>query len=560
MSIDAQPQWIAKMYPATAGQDHLGLGSVSSARILASLSPGINALTYHPRYFSFYAFLLDEFWRRDRSRTSEGFKAFYRPRECIFSIGAHLCDRQEHQGTGRIVGSSKTNSLASKKLKDYDATTNYIKEDLGGYGLYYGSVMADVGLVHPTGPGSPYKVDVLTDAGKEVADAFRQAVKSTRYYRDYFDDDSACVPYPVVVEFIHHACLCQLQCSDAPDRPLLLNTFLHGLNKDASDARRSTFRLFLDIAAQTQGQAVDADGFRQLLYFQSTDRGLIYEPRDAVRYTHRQWRLYQAREYYVFALNTLWYYLCEWGVARGGDARPIPLSSFWQHLDASLTFDVLAEHFHLPSPTLAETSPFVSLVDWLQEVVGAGEETGGFDGACTLGSPLNEHLLYAAVMKRARAHQLDTSLMIAGMIAMLAMIYLRFCSPALWLSDEWSIARMGEEQRLSMDGFVKTIRRRMQSGPVTIGGIARWLYDEYIIRQHQLTALSKMPQNNTFRFQREGDRLRFYLMDNGLGFNDSRFESLSTTIHDLGLSGNFSRSNHPLTDDGLHILDQGELP
>jgi len=75
-----QPQWIAKMYAAKAGRDHLGLGSVSSGQILPSLAPSINVLTIHPRYHSFYVFLLDEFWQQDLTRSSAAFIEFFRRR------------------------------------------------------------------------------------------------------------------------------------------------------------------------------------------------------------------------------------------------------------------------------------------------------------------------------------------------------------------------------------------------------------------------------------------------------------------------------------------------
>ncbi len=79
------------MYPGTVGRDHLGLGSVSSFQILASLAPGVNVLTFHPRYHSFYVFLLDEFWRRgDRPRTSQEWIRFYRPRAFAYSAATHL--------------------------------------------------------------------------------------------------------------------------------------------------------------------------------------------------------------------------------------------------------------------------------------------------------------------------------------------------------------------------------------------------------------------------------------------------------------------------------------
>ena len=81
MAVTAQPHWIAKMYPPKVGRDHLGLGSVSSDQILPTLSPSINVLTIHPRYHSFYTFVLDEFWRHDRPRSRAAWVKFYRPRE-----------------------------------------------------------------------------------------------------------------------------------------------------------------------------------------------------------------------------------------------------------------------------------------------------------------------------------------------------------------------------------------------------------------------------------------------------------------------------------------------
>jgi hypothetical protein len=52
------PVWGARAFAPKSGQDHLGLGSVSSDRILSALSPGINVLTIHPRYWSFYSWCL----------------------------------------------------------------------------------------------------------------------------------------------------------------------------------------------------------------------------------------------------------------------------------------------------------------------------------------------------------------------------------------------------------------------------------------------------------------------------------------------------------------------
>jgi hypothetical protein len=347
-----------------------------------------------------------------------------------------------------------------------------------------------------------------------------------------------------------------LQLPDAPDRPVLLDAFLHQPNHHVAAQRRATFCLYLDLASQTQGFPLTEDSFRRLLYFGATGDGASFGPRPAVADTHRRWRLYQAREYYVFALNALWYYLCDWGLDQGGDVRPIPLVVLWQHLDAALDFDGLADLLKLPRLGLTGASSLASLLDWLQQLVGAAGDS--FDGACTIAAPLHEHRLYDRAMTQRRTALADPRIMVAGMVVMLCLIYLRFGSPEQWLTPQWSVARMGADERLSVDGFLRAVRARLRAGSVTVAQLARWLYEDYVIRQHQLVALSKLPEN-TFRFQRDGDRLRFYRFDNDLGFADARFEALSTALHELGLCGRFEWAHHALTPDGQRLLEEGDL-
>ena len=554
MATSAQPQWIERMFAAKVGRDHLGLGSVSSDQILPSLSPGINVLTIHPRYFSFYAFLLDEYWQRDLPRSDKAFSAFYRPHECIFSIGAHLCQQPEHERVVTIVGSQKTSGLALQALPTYDPMFHYIKSDLGGYGLYYRSVMAELGVIYPGGPKPlPYPVDVPSEQGKRLAAAYRRAVQHTQYYREYFAHPERDVPIDVIREYIHAACLCKLQRPDAPDHELLLNIFLHGGEQQAAAARRATLRLFLDIATQTEGVKVSQDVFRQLVFYGATLDGATYQPGAPVADAYRRWRLYQAREYYAFALNGLWIYLCDWGIATHGDLRPIPINTFWQHLDTLLSFDAVAEAASIATPELGPQSSLNRYLAWLRATVGASADD--FDARCTLEPPICEHILYRLADDGAAK---DARLFVPAMLGILMLIYLRFGQPTTWLTPEWAIARMGADGRLSLDGFVRTLHRKLEQQALTLADFARWIYDEYIILQHLLVATSKLPEN-TFRFQREGNRLRFVQLYNSLTFNDSRFDALSTTLHELGLCGDFLAESHPLTADGERLLREGDL-
>ena len=93
MVTSAIPHWTAEFRRPASGLDHLGLGSVSSAQILTRLVPGINVQSTHPRYHAFYAFLLDEFWRRDGlPRDRSAWREFFRPRAFAFSVASNLCD------------------------------------------------------------------------------------------------------------------------------------------------------------------------------------------------------------------------------------------------------------------------------------------------------------------------------------------------------------------------------------------------------------------------------------------------------------------------------------
>ncbi len=75
-------------------------------------------------------------WASDLPRTRTAFRDFYRPREALFSMACHVCDAPEHATLmANIVGSRRV----SPKAEDPDF--DYIKEPLGGYGLYYRTTM-----------------------------------------------------------------------------------------------------------------------------------------------------------------------------------------------------------------------------------------------------------------------------------------------------------------------------------------------------------------------------------------------------------------------------------
>lgn len=552
------PQWTEKLYPPSLGQDHLGLGSVSSDQILPKLSPGIVVQTVHPRYWSFYTFLLDEFWRRDLPRTRRDFSRFYRPREAIFAVGAHLCDRPEHDefgGMQAIVGSNKAGALAHAAPPVYEAQFNYIKDALGGYGLYYSAAIAGMGLTLPGLPAAGLPFDTPTPEGRALAGAFRDAVAHTRYYRNYFNDDEAKVPADVVVEYIRAACLCQLRTAPAPDRLLLQDVFLHAGGASDAAQRRDTMRFLLDMADQTDGHALTEDRFRQLSYYRADSGGASWTPQAPSVRAARRWRLYQTREYFSFALNRLWRYLAEWGptqVRVTGDL--LPTEAWWDLVEQALDMGPLATHLGIPDPGLDASSTIADFEAWATQAARVG---GDLDAPWDVTAPLTEHLLY----RWSDGAGTDPAV-IAASFGILTLVATRVGTPANQLAygEDWDICLDGGVSRLALNRFFTQWRRHRAAG-MSMGEAARWLSADYVIRQHERVAVAKLAQNgDTFRFRRQGDQLRFYDKFAPAQMSNSRFQALATTVHELGFVDSLFSSSHILSTEGRRLLDHGDLP
>ncbi|GAB3349511.1 hypothetical protein GCM10027300_12660 [Modestobacter lapidis] len=555
--VAVRPQWTEKLYPPSQGQDHLGLASVSSDQILPKLSPGIVVQTVHPRYWSFYTFLLDEFWRRDLPRTRRDFSRFYRPREAIFAAGCHLCDRPEHDEFGplqAIVGSNKASALVQTQPTVYNAQFNYIKDPLGGYGLYYSAAISGMGLTLPATPAAGLPYDAPTPEGRTIAAAFRTAIGGTRYYREYFDDDQALVPADVVAEYIRAACLCQLRTPTAPDRPLLQDVFLHAGGPRDAEQRRATMRMFLDLAEQTAGYELSEDRFRRLIYFHSTGAGgAAWTPAAPNVRTARRWRLYQAREYYAYALNRMWRYLAEWGIGEvrmSGDV--VPLSTWWEFIDDAIDSAALASALGVDDPHLNASSTVADLAYW---ATGAGNVGGDLDDSWDIAAPVTEHRLY----RWANAAGGEPAV-IPVALTLLALVATRVGSRRneLAFSEDWDICRDGGVSRLALSRFFNQWRDRQR---FSLGEAARWLFGDYVIRQHERVAVAKLAQTgDTFHFRRQGEYLHFYDAYARAEMSNSRFQALATTVNELGFVDSLFGATHALTDPGRRLLADGDLP
>jgi hypothetical protein len=547
------PAWAARAYAPAGGQDHLGLGSVSSDRILPMLSPGINVLTIHPRYWSVYAWILDDFWAHDLPRTRAAFVQFYRPRETLFAFACQLCDTKEHTTvTGNIVGSRRTAGEA-QTATEFDAGFDYIKQALGGFGLYYRSAMEATGLIERADPTAGLPYDTVTPAGKALADAYRSEVAHTELVRTFLASPAVTgpVPRPVLEEFARKGCLCQLRKATDADLPLLQDLFTH--LGDLAGARRGTLRFLLDLCTTTNGDGLNQDRFRQLIYFRSLD-GETYLPQAGTAVIARRWRLYQAREYFAFALNRLWAWLARRGLDWSSDGLAlVPLTDISNSLRDELDTSDMPAGREVTGPSLLADTPVADLVGWL---TGRVDVNGDLNAVWPRDAAVDEHELF-----RWCSNADDDADTLVAMLSILLLVYQRIGTPARLLAagSDMNIVREGGALRIGMARFFTALHQELKKNP-TLMELLTWIYSSWIIPQHERVAVAKLVNGDTFRFRRVGTALQFFHQDAPAVLNDSRYLALSTTVHELGLVSALHQPQRKLTATGKALLSTGDLP
>lgn len=540
--------WTEQAFPSAGGQDHLGLGSVVTDKILPSLSPGVNVLTPHPRYWSFYAFVVDEFWKRDLPRTNAALRRFLRHKESIFSVAGHVCTHPDHRATP--IGSRRVWPLVREGQSKYSANFDYMKSSGGGYGLYYATAMQSMGVVRLADRDLGLPADAVTPSvGEGVAEAFRTAISGTKYWKQYFDKDE--VPASVVEELAAECCLCRLR-DGAPDREPLVDVFLHGGHATEATSRRLSLQMMLEMAMQTSGVALNEDDFRRLMLYQSAydtdtdEETATFSPPGHLLSVARRWRLSQLREMFNWSLNGMWQWLCAWGLGQDGETFPPSLSDLRKEVDRLALSQLDGVSSRADDP----------IGDLISECHGLAAMTDSLDGRWELWTDLTEDHLLTLL----RGGYLDPSGELAALVVLYVMCLTRLMNPEMSVEvdrEDWRPVVEGGARRIGMQFAVEQLKRDREAGR-TIGDVAWRVLNEQVIAQHERVAFAKLP-DDTFRFRREAGRLRFFDRPTAFQRNSSRFGSLSTVCAELGWMDFIGEPNHALTAEGEQIRVNGDL-
>ncbi|MEO2107158.1 MAG: hypothetical protein ABGZ36_16125 [Actinomycetota bacterium] len=535
------------MFAPTAGLDHLGLASVSQDRILPSLSPGINVLTVHPRYWSVYCWLLTEFWERDLPRTKAAWGRFLKPRERIFVAAVLSCDRHGVD-IGQVGGKQALGLEIAEGASTFDPKGRYLKNAQGGYGIY-ASAIAQMGLTVLGATTSQFACDAPTEAGKALGFALRDAVDGSRYLAEHFDDDTTPVPATVVQEYGQLVCLCRL--ADGPDRGLLAEAFLHGGEELEAERRRASLQLVLDMSDTVDGE-IDEDLFRTLVYHRQDDTQSSYVPTGpSITRTLRGWRLYQLREQQAWALNRWLRLLCDRRPAVGADGITADLDDLLA-AGSVVDMDVLASALGIEdAPGLTGDSPLTELMDWVR--INAQISTD-LNAEWPWTAPASEWRVWDHLTDMDRKGEDVTAGIVVMLLASGARLWPR--EHRLTYADNWHLVQAGGLRRLSVERLLQDLRR-LVADDATVGETARWLLEHYVVRQHHRVALAKLP-DDTFRFRLDAGRVVFTDQTIPVVMNSARYHALATCAAELGWTSSLYDGQRTLTPEGRELAATGD--
>jgi hypothetical protein len=544
------PRWIAASLEVNEGRDPLGLQTTTQDRLMPILLPGLLELTRRARYFSFHAFLLDEYQRHRLPTDGKSLAAFIRRREWDFGLAVQRCTNCESSP----VGAQRLGAL-SRGPGPFPRGES-VESAFGGYGLYYRSPMAEFGIVARAGTllgDQPIPIDVLYGHAKarRIADEFRTAVKDTLYYRESMWTNHD-LPAEVVDEYADVACLCRLRERvsereavhdaifgvDVPDLEVPESDVPSAVSFEAGDSgsaeakssgagvvqRRRSVGHYLTLM-RSEPAVVESEGaYREALWNAAAPYG------DAHSIVAGEWAALIAKDVWQEALCSVWSEFCRVGLART------------RALGAGLTWDdvrVVAAGLITGPPFLAGDLKARDLVNALENGTLAIPDASG---------AVVE--IAAAPLERLRRLTAGLDTATSGLVVVLELAR----RTSTRTGPGWDHAsQVASGWQPSVAAVIHGLHDHLAEHPAVADSLW-WLVSRFVVPVHERIAYSKLPEF-TFRFRWEEGLLRFY--DHGTGrfpLAAIRRESLASITRDLGLWDSAEGEPAALTDRGERFV------
>jgi hypothetical protein len=550
------PMWLAPSIDVKEGRDPLGLQTTTQDRLTPRLLPGILELSRQARYFSFHSFLLDRYRSLGMPAEGTSLSTFIKRREWEYGLAVLKCP---HNCKTIPVGANALRAMMAQQAPPYPRGES-VESPFGGYGLYYRSPMAELGIVARTGTmlgDKPIPVDVLydTDRARALADTFRAAVSETQYVKTWMLTSDP-IPLDVLVEYAQVGCLCQLSAHpterdavhealfgenpfDVPAAPKAEPSLLP--NQLGSDAvgdeplptggvavtqRRRSVAHFLTLIEASPAVVEDESAFREAMWSRTDFRS------DEHEYVSGQWAGLIAKDVWQEALCSMWAEFCAAGLSATRASGGVGLTG-----DET---KALAHSLVAGPPSLSPSMPTTELV----ASIAAG----------TVSLPGIKGSLVTTSLDAIRLATVSANTATSGLITILD-LHRRTLgrADAGWVST----ATVRSAWQPSVTEVLARTTAHLADEP-TVADSLWWFIQRFVIAVHERIAYSKLQQReHTFRFRWEEGRFQFY--DNGVGrfpLAAIRDEPLSSITRNLDLWTRGPAGQAELTDRGRAFITE----
>jgi hypothetical protein len=262
----------------------------------------------------------------------------------------------------------------------------------------------------------------------------------------------------------------------------LVDAFFRFDVNDANAVKRlASLCFFLDVIEQAQGAPLDLASMRSVIYFWSYGTDHAYVPEGNMLSPAKRWRVFQLRQYYVFAIESFWALF----LAKVHDRYSTP-DEYLNWLFTKLDLGAVGERFGISVPA---SRPDALTLGELQEAVEAATTDDGFGpGTVALERELNEHTLYLRLTRRSTNE--DANLWAGGALLMLNLMYRRCLD---WRGDTgWDYAKdLHGSDHLSIEGHLRQMERAISEG-WTVAEWISWFYQRNLWLRHRRVVLQKM--------------------------------------------------------------------
>ena len=535
------PVWSEIEYLPGGARDALRLETAAEA-MLEDLLPGINNGTQRARYYSFWAWVLSEFIRdKDAVHNQRGFYEWLRPREDML-IFAHLLHGHDKGAAGTTQGAKFWQNGEPREYPlDWISLTSVSG---GAYQLYYTGALEEMNIIARE---SDKPHDALqSPAGVALAEAYGGSVRNTDYVASHWNASRA--SRELIEDFAEAGCLCRLS-RFSEEREVLVNAFFRFDVNDANAVKRlASLCFFLDIIEQADGAPLDLASMRSVVYFWSYGTGHAYVPEGNMLSPAKRWRVFQLRQYFVFAIECLWALF----LAKIHDTYSTP-DEYLGWLFSELNLTAVGGRFGLSLP--ATRADRLTLAD-LQAAVETATTDEGFEaGPRALEGCFNEHAVYLR-LKRKSLDQ-DANLWAGGALLMLGMMYRR-CQD--WRGDvgwDYATGVQGSDS-LPIEGYLRQAERAIE-GRWTVAQWMSWFHQRHLWLRHRRVVLQKMAARRVDPSLFTWDENRFYGVDRDEPkMNGPRFQSALQIMEDLRLirSHNLEHQTYTLLPEGQELLQR----